>query len=173
MQGAARVDGPAHAAGDDRRPRRGAGLPGSAEGVAADAHRDEPLVRAGNEYERRPVGQSAEGAVADALAEQLAAGPAEVSGRDDQPQALLADYEHAVAAEQRGANGAEVGVGLVQLRRVGRPVEVGLLELRREPDHAVPVVEAAGLVAVTGDHEQIPAAVDRRARRGPNATLAM
>ena len=77
---------------------------------------------------------------------------------------LLADLEDEAVAEQRRTGRAEVGIQRVMHCPVGRREPVEHLEVRREPDHGVPEIEAAEQgAAVAGADEEIA----RRVNRGP------
>ena len=135
-------------------------------------HGVEP-VEAGHVDGRADDGGAAVGRVADTTRVDRATDPTEVVEVQQVPDPLLADLQDEVAADHGGRGRPEVEVLVVEARPRLRGEHVQRPERRRQPDHRVRVPEGVARGPVAGRHEQAAVGRHRRARRRPDARLAL
>src|SRR5581483_7703868 len=71
------------------------------------------------------------------------------------------------------ADGAHVGVSRAERGPIRRRPVILLLEVRREADDGVAVVELAARLGVANSHQQVAVGVERWPRRRPDGALAL
>ena len=166
------VDDPHERAGDDRRSRRLHAGPSRRETVVGNRDRAQ-LVVARDEHERAVVHDATVGAVTDGVLVHRAADTTQVRRIEQVADARLADLEHASSVEQHRARRAHVAVGRIQSRPVGGCELVGHLEIGRQADDRVAVVELVASVTVPRGQQQTAVACDHRAGRRPEPAFSL